>query len=103
MKIGREEGRLGQAVLKLQCIALPCGFGGGVPGFVYGRGRLGNFRALVQLDDGRIGDFPAEGLDLALLPVALFQENGLPRVRSQLAGGRQGDLSSAVSDDDAAA
>ena len=88
MKIGREEGRLRQTVLKLQRIALPRRFGGGFPGFVYARGRPGNFRALVQLDDGGVGDFPAEGLDLALLPVALFQENGLPRVSGQLAGGR---------------
>ena len=41
------------------------------------RGRPGNFWNLVQLKYARVGDFPTEGLNVALLLVALFEEDRL--------------------------
>jgi hypothetical protein len=77
MKIGGGDGgKLGRTVLKFERAGLPCGLGGGLSRLVHGRGRFRNFRTLVQLNYARIRDFPAEGLYIALLLVAFFQEDG---------------------------
>jgi hypothetical protein len=94
---------LGEAVLEFKGAGLARGLGRGIPRFVNGRSGPWNFRALMQLYDGRVRDLPAESPYLALLPVTLLQKDGLPGVGSQLAGRGQIHLSGTVSDDDAAA
>jgi hypothetical protein len=98
-----ERERLGGAVLEFEGARLPSRLFGGFPGFLYRRGRPRNFRALFQLDDAGVGDLPAEGLYIALLLVALFQEDGLPGVGGQIAGCGQDNVPGAVSDHDATA
>src|SRR5712691_10752543 len=56
----------------------------------------------TQLDNGRIGNFPAKGLHMAQLVVALFQEDGLAGIGSQLTGCRENDISCAVAHFDSA-
>jgi hypothetical protein len=94
---------LGEAVLEFEGAGLARGLGRGIPRFVDGRSGPWNFRALAQFNYGRIRDFPTESPYLALLPVTLLQEDGLPGVSGQLAGRWQIHLSGTVSDDDAAA
>src|SRR5450759_2220090 len=93
--------RLGGAILECERVGLPRGLDGGFPGLVYGRGWPGNFRALIQLNNAGIGDFPTEGLYTAMLLVALFQEDGLARVGGQIAGRGQDNVSGAISHHDA--
>src|ERR1700722_7172995 len=74
MKIGEGtemQGRksLSGAILEFERAGLPRGLGGSFARFTYRCGRLGNFRALVQFHDARIGNLPAESLDAALLLV----------------------------------
>jgi len=82
---------------------LPSGLFRGFPGFLYGCGWPGNFGALFQLDNAGVGNLPAEGLNIALLLIALLQEDGFPGVSGQIAGRGQDYVPGAVSDHDATA
>jgi len=91
---------LSEAVFQFECGSLR-GLRGGFPGFVNGRGQLGNFRALIHFHNAGIGNFPSESLYAPLLLVAFFKEYGLARVGGQISCGRKDNISRSVSYDNA--
>jgi len=92
--------RLGGTNFWLEGAGLARGFRGFLPRLLHGRGRLGTLRTLVQFEDAAVGDLPAEGLDLALLLVTLFEEDRLPGIGGQIAGRGQYNVPGAVRHDD---
>ena len=95
--------KLGGSILKFEYTGLARGFLGGFLWLGDGRGRARNFRHLMQLNNAGVGNFPTKGLYLALLLITLFQEDGLPRIGSQISRGWQDDISGAVCHHDALA
>jgi hypothetical protein len=87
----------GETVFKLQGAGLRNGFSTqALPRLDNRVVELWPFRAFTQLNDAGIRDLPAEGLYLALLLVAFFEEDGFSRIGGQVAGGRQDNVSGAV-------
>ena len=70
---GLHEGQC-RAVFQLRGTVLGCGLGGCFVRRLYGSRRTRPFRAFVQLNDARIGNFPAEGFHITLMLVVLFEK-----------------------------
>src|SRR5579863_6061108 len=94
---------LGGADLRFEAVALQRGFRCSFPDLLHRSAGTRNLGALLQIHDAGVRDFAAKGLGVALLLVALFQEDGLPGVSRQVARGGQNDVSGAVRDHDTAA
>src|SRR5258708_40172367 len=81
----------------MQRARLARGLSGGFVRLVHRSIELRTFGAFIQLDDTGIGNLPAESLYVALLLVALFEEDGLSRVGRQVPSGGQDNITTAAS------
>src|SRR5260370_41753310 len=94
-EIGGQYVELCGTVFQSQRARLARGLRGSFMGLVHRSMELRTFGAFIQLDDTGIGNLPAESLYVALLLVALFEEDGLSGVGRQVPSGGEGKITRA--------